>query len=128
MSRTPADLAGRRFTRLLVLEQCGRKEKAVLWLCVCDCGKEFTAKSSNLIAGNVQSCGCLRRDTCKRMGIHIHNDRQRSQRGARRATESQRMKKALKPKAQPKPRNERNESWNGAAEATEALTQAWRWA
>lgn len=55
-----ADLQNKKFGRLLVLEDVGRtKACAVLWLCLCDCGKETTVCSAELINGHVRSCGCL---------------------------------------------------------------------
>ncbi len=55
-----ADLQNKKFSRLLVLKDVGRtKAGSVLWLCLCDCGKETTVRSAELINGHVRSCGCL---------------------------------------------------------------------
>ena len=32
------------------------------WLCKCDCGAEHTARSNDLRAGRILSCGCLNRE------------------------------------------------------------------
>lgn len=57
---TKKDLTGQRFGRLTVLADAGRIDGRVLWLCRCDCGKETTVRSSNLVKGRVTSCGCWR--------------------------------------------------------------------
>jgi hypothetical protein len=55
------DLVGRRFGRLTVLEDTGRrKNHKVLWECLCDCGKTVSVKSDQLTSGKTKSCGCLR--------------------------------------------------------------------
>lgn len=56
------DLTGQRFGRLTVLEQAGRKNGRVLWLCQCDCGNLKIEHSSYLTAGKVKSCGCLHKE------------------------------------------------------------------
>lgn len=33
----------------------------VRWVCLCNCGKEWTAQADNLVSGNTRSCGCHRR-------------------------------------------------------------------
>lgn len=55
------DLTGKRFGRLVVLEQAGKTDRgAYLWLCQCDCGNTTVTKSGNLISGHTKGCGCLR--------------------------------------------------------------------
>lgn len=56
------ELIGRRFGRLVVLEKDTARVKAhnTYWICKCDCGKEKSVATCNLIGGNVSSCGCLR--------------------------------------------------------------------
>ncbi len=57
------DLKGRRFGRLLVcrrdMSRIGHRSGAY-WICKCDCGRGCTVTSSNLLAGLIKSCGCLR--------------------------------------------------------------------
>lgn len=56
------NLVGQRFGKLTVLgcnEERTKKEKRTCWICKCDCGNYTEALGSNLINGNVQSCGCL---------------------------------------------------------------------
>lgn len=60
------DLSGRRFGKLLVLENTGKKnnQNAFLWRCKCDCGEEVIVSTGNLQSGHTQSCGCLRKKIC----------------------------------------------------------------
>ena len=68
------NLTGKKFGKLLVLEQHGRnRNKSVLWLCRCDCGNETVASNGSLIGGTVQSCGCLKqrqREAVTKHGLH----------------------------------------------------------
>lgn len=50
------DLSGKRFGKLTAEKYLGLRK----WLCVCKCGNTIIAKSNNLKAGRVKSCGCLR--------------------------------------------------------------------
>ena len=60
------DMAGKRFGRLTVIEECGRdKQGAVKWRCRCDCGNETTVCGYSLRRGDVQSCGCFQSE-CSR--------------------------------------------------------------
>ena len=56
------DLTGRRFGRLTVIAEAGRKRGGVLWLCRCDCGVEKEIMSATLLNGTTVSCGCYNRD------------------------------------------------------------------
>ena len=60
------DLTGQRFGRLTVIKDSGerRKNRQVIWSCLCDCGHIHKAAGSNLLWGYVKSCGCYNRDTC----------------------------------------------------------------
>ena len=65
------DLTGRRFGRLVVLEQGsyitpGRPR----WRCRCVCGKETIVSSASLLYGNTTSCGCYRREKQAESGKH----------------------------------------------------------
>lgn len=53
------DLAGRRFNRLVVAGFAGKAGPHLMWVCVCDCGKEVSVAAGNLRSGNTSSCGCL---------------------------------------------------------------------
>ncbi len=50
-------LPGERFGRLIVTAIDGKSRK-----CLCDCGAESIVLTCNLVSGNTQSCGCLRKE------------------------------------------------------------------
>ena len=57
------DLTNQRFGRLVaVIPTDKRQGSLIIWSCMCDCGKQHEASVSDLIRGNVQSCGCLLKD------------------------------------------------------------------
>lgn len=54
------NIAGQRFGKLIALERIENyKNGKSYWKCICDCGNIHYADYSNLIRGNVKSCGCL---------------------------------------------------------------------
>jgi hypothetical protein len=50
------NLTGRRFGKIIVLEYSHSGPGAV-WKCRCDCGKEWTVRSGDLLAGKTVGCG-----------------------------------------------------------------------
>ena len=55
------DITGQKFNRLTAIKPIGSaKYGGVLWECKCDCGNIHIVEYSNLVNGNVQSCGCLK--------------------------------------------------------------------
>lgn len=57
------DVTGMRFGRLVVSGRSGRSlNKAIRWLCHCDCGGSIETESGALRYGRTSSCGCLRRE------------------------------------------------------------------
>lgn len=62
--RKPNDLTGQRFTKLVAISisSTGGRTR---WLCRCDCGKEPDVEASNLIRGQVKSCGCHRAEVSR---------------------------------------------------------------
>lgn len=57
------DLTGKRFGRLVVLNQAGRDNAGrVVWKCECDCGKVKSISSNLLLSGRSVSCGCYKKD------------------------------------------------------------------
>lgn len=56
------DLTGKKFGMLTVVEFVEVRNNYAYWRCVCDCGNEKTVRGSNLISGQVRSCGCLNRN------------------------------------------------------------------
>lgn len=61
MGRKAAQLTGRTFGRLTVLnrDHSKRTTKNAWWLCQCECGQTTLVPSMNLTSGNTSSCGCL---------------------------------------------------------------------
>ena len=53
------DLTGQRFGRLFVVEEYGRQNGHVTWLCQCDCGKKTITCTGDLRKGKTTSCGCF---------------------------------------------------------------------
>ena len=67
------DLTGQRFGRLTVVEKEGSREYRpgryrIYWRCKCDCGNECSAHTTDLRAGKVKSCGCLRKEILDTIG------------------------------------------------------------
>lgn len=65
------DITGQRFGRTVVIRKLPprpSKSGGSDWLCVCDCGKEHVAISSNLRIGHTTSCGCVAREWSSYMG------------------------------------------------------------
>lgn len=61
------DLTGQTFGRLTVAAYAGRDGlRKNYWKCVCACGCATVAQTSNLRAGNVRSCGCIRQEAAVR--------------------------------------------------------------
>ena len=54
-----ADMIGKTFHELTVLERAGIKENCILWKCRCSCGKIVEVTAYNLTSGRVKSCGHL---------------------------------------------------------------------
>jgi len=59
------DLKGKRFNRLLVLEEVEERtyKGGVCWLCLCDCGNEVVVYGDYLKRSRKQSCGCYQSDS-----------------------------------------------------------------
>lgn len=60
--RTPIDLTGKRFGRLVALRDVGSLRSFRLWRFRCDCGKEIERTSADVRHGKVSSCGCFQRE------------------------------------------------------------------
>ena len=56
MNKRKNMLENKKFHKLTVIKYLGNGD----YLCQCECGNQHVAKSYNLTAGNVRSCGCLR--------------------------------------------------------------------
>lgn len=64
------DLTGKRFGRLVVICEDGRKNGRVLWKCKCDCGNIVYVMTSDLINGKTKSCGCFKKDRLLERCVH----------------------------------------------------------
>lgn len=53
------DLSNQKFGKLTAIKIINKSKYGNIWLCKCDCGKEFKTTENHLITGNTQSCGCL---------------------------------------------------------------------
>lgn len=62
------DLTGQRFGRLVAVKPLRRRYTtgAVMWKCVCDCGRYTTVPSTSLRSLHSKSCGCWHRDAARR--------------------------------------------------------------
>ena len=60
------ELSGKRFGRLTVIRENGKKNGRTAWLCKCDCGNYTTVQGSLLNTGKVISCGCFRKEQRKK--------------------------------------------------------------
>lgn len=57
------ELAGKRFGRLLVIEESSKDAHgAYMWSCRCDCGVTTSVRGSHLKSGVTRSCGCGARE------------------------------------------------------------------
>lgn len=53
------DMTGKKYGRLTVICPVKKSHKAVVWKCVCECGKEKDIHGPSLRKGLSKSCGCL---------------------------------------------------------------------
>lgn len=55
------DLKNKKFGRLTPLEPTEKRDssRAIIWKCICECGKICEVSSRALSSGNTNSCGCL---------------------------------------------------------------------
>ena len=56
------DLTGQRFGMLVAVRDVGKKNRAYIWECVCDCGNTLHVRGAVLSNGHTKSCGCLRKE------------------------------------------------------------------
>lgn len=59
------DMTGRRYGRLLVLQQAPKRRRKHHWQCRCDCNTIKVVAGNDLRSGATQSCGCLRDDVAR---------------------------------------------------------------
>jgi hypothetical protein len=68
MPRSPRDLTGLRFGKLLVRKLSSKTNGYYKWICVCDCGKYAIPATSDLTSGHTTSCGCAHIEASKTHG------------------------------------------------------------
>lgn len=72
--KTKNKLVGKRFGRLIVIENSGKQKELkgndVIWKCKCDCGNTTYASTGNLKSGRVVSCGCYSREVHTKHGLN----------------------------------------------------------
>lgn len=64
------DIINKKFGRLLVIEDTGKRSKCkkIIYKCLCDCGKTVEKEGGNILCGDTMSCGCLRKDVLSTHG------------------------------------------------------------
>ena len=61
--RQPAVLEGSRYGRLTAIRPTEqRSAKAIIWECLCDCGKTVQVRATSLTSGHTTSCGCVKQE------------------------------------------------------------------
>lgn len=70
------DLEEKKYNRLALSEKTDfRRNRAVLWRCICDCGNEILETAPRVKSGHVKSCGCLNTEVRKsRFTTHNMSD------------------------------------------------------
>jgi hypothetical protein len=68
------NMVGKRFGRLVVLEETVSKHNRSRWVCRCDCGKSCISTGKTLREGKKSSCGCLRREVSQAKVAKLHVD------------------------------------------------------
>lgn len=61
------DLTEKRYGSLTVLERAPNRHKKTMWKCQCDCGNIVDVWGESLKNGTTKSCGCLVRETNKKL-------------------------------------------------------------
>jgi hypothetical protein len=69
------DLTGQIFGRLTVVSIIDGTCRAgkIKWFCKCSCGNEKIVAQYNLVNGNTQSCGCIKKELQHRLGVNHPN-------------------------------------------------------
>lgn len=70
------DITGEKFGKLFVLSFSYTENKRAFWNCECECGKVKAIRSHDLLAGKVNSCGCLKVEQARQRNYkHGHSVR-----------------------------------------------------
>jgi len=60
---------GQKIGRLTALNYSHNKGSAKYWTFKCECSKITTTRLTLVLNGHTRSCGCLRKDMAKRIGL-----------------------------------------------------------
>ncbi len=63
---------GKKFGKLTVLEEVGKRGKSIAVTCQCDCGNTWVGRLDALRTGNTASCGCAHWDKATKHGLSRH--------------------------------------------------------
>lgn len=68
-----SDITGKKFGKLTALYPLKKtdKSRSRIWHCLCDCGQEVDKSYNSLQYGNVQSCGCIRKEYNQQLSNHL---------------------------------------------------------
>ena len=68
------DLTGQKFRRLTALEATSeRRNKSIVWKCLCDCGNYVNVDASSLRCLRTQSYGCLKKESDRKPKGNVIN-------------------------------------------------------
>jgi hypothetical protein len=56
------DLTGKKFSRLTVVSEAGKRGKEHYWNCICECGNTCQVAGASLRSNRTKSCGCLKKE------------------------------------------------------------------
>ena len=65
------------FDKLTVIEKTDERDNQgnVFWLCKCECGNNnVKVRGFALASGKIKSCGCMRKQRAKKMGLNNRRD------------------------------------------------------
>lgn len=61
------DITGQKFGKLTAVKPLySNKKYAIVWECICDCGKTMQAPIGALTSGNTKSCGCSKKEAVQK--------------------------------------------------------------
>lgn len=61
-------IVGKRFGKVIILEEALEKGKNALCKCKCDCGNVFITRQYSITSGKTKSCGCIHRECISKVG------------------------------------------------------------
>ena len=67
-------MIGKKFNHLLVVAEAESKNGRKMWKCKCDCGNFCVVSGQYLRNGRAKSCGCMRKQRAKKMGLNNRRD------------------------------------------------------